>query len=254
VKEDAPQLLRRELSSRSWQPATIAMSGVTDCYQPVERKLRITRQCLEVLAEFRNPVSVITKNHLVTRDIDILSDLATDNAASASLSVTTLDPELQRRMEPRTSSPAKRLEAIERLAAAGVPVGVMVAPVIPGLTDHELPAILRAVADAGARTAGFVILRLPFAVSSLFEDWLAAHYPDRAAKVVGLIRGLRGGKLYDSAYGSRMRGEGQYAEQIAALFHVTAAKLGLDRKREPLSTSAWRAPAPGASRGQLSLF
>ncbi len=259
VKEDAPELLRRELSARSWKPATIALSGVTDPYQPVERKLGITRRCLEVLAEVRNPVSVITKNHLVTRDADILADMAGDGAAAVNLSVTTLDPVLQRRMEPRTSSPARRLAAIQELSRAGIPVGVMVAPVVPGLTDHELPAILQAVADAGARTAGFVVLRLPFAVSSLFEDWLKVHYPDRAAKVVSLLKGMRGGKLYDSRFGQRMRGEGPYALQIEALFQVTASRLGLNRQREPLSTAAWRFPRPirvGGDSGasQLTLF
>ena len=260
VKEDAPELLRRELGAKSWKPATIVLSGVTDPYQPVERKLGITRRCLEVLADFRNPVSIITKNHLVTRDIDILAQLAEENAAAVNLSVTSLDPVLQRRMEPRTSSPARRLAAIEQLSRAGIPVGVMVAPIIPGLTDHELPAILRAVADAGAQTAGFVVLRLPFAVSSLFEDWLSVHYPDRASKVLGLIREMRGGELYASQFGQRMRGEGAYAEQIASLFQVTAAKLKLNGPRVRLSTASWRIPpdsngkrAAGAA-AQLTLF
>lgn len=258
VKQDASEILRRELSARRWRPAAITLSGVTDPYQPVERKLRITRGCLEVLAEFGNPLSVITKNHLVTRDIDILSEMARDGAAAVNLSITTLDAKLQGKMEPRTSTPARRLAAIEELSRAGIPVGVMVAPIVPGLTDQEVPAILRAVANAGARTAGFTVLRLPYAVSSLFEDWLAVHYPDRAAKIIGLVKGLRGGRMNDSRFGHRMRGEGAYAEQIAALFRVTAAKLKLNRRRQALSTAAWRGARPGGVQAdpaqQLALF
>src|SRR3989442_1368528 len=179
VKEDAPELLRRELASPKWKPQVIAMSGVTDCYQPVERKLKLTRRCLEVLAEFRNPVGIVTKNHLVTRDVDVLAELARHKAAAVFVSVTTLDPDLRKVMEPRTSPPASRLSAIETLTKAGIPVGVMVAPVIPGLTDHEIPAIIAAAAKAGAQFAGRVIVRLPYAVAPLFESWLARHFPDR---------------------------------------------------------------------------
>jgi DNA repair photolyase len=259
VKEDAPELLRRELSSPRWRPATIAISGVTDPYQPVERRLEITRRCLRVLADFRNPVSVITKNQLVTRDVDIFSEMAADSAASVNVSVTTLDPALQRLMEPRTSNPANRLRAISTLADAGVPVGVMVAPVIPGLTDHELPGILEAAYEAGARTAGYISLRLPHAVATLFEEWLAAHFPDRKSRVLGRIRGVRNGKLNDPRFGSRMRGEGEYAEQIRALFEVSCAKLGFNRERKRLSVAAWRGPvgaaaATGRAAGQLTLF
>jgi DNA repair photolyase len=252
VKEDAPELLRRELASPAWEPQTIAISGVTDAYQPIERRLAITRRCLAVLAEFGNPVAVITKNALVRRDADLLGDLARQGAAAVSLSITSLDPELQRRMEPRTSPPAKRLEAIAALAAAGIPVSVMVAPVVPGLTDHEIPAILAAAAKAGARSAGFVPLRLPGAVAGLFEGWLAEHYPDRRQKVLARIRELRGGRLNDPRFGSRMRGEGIFAEQIAALFHTAAHRHGLDGGFPPLSTAAFRRPTlPGA---QLQLF
>ncbi|HEY8022600.1 MAG TPA: PA0069 family radical SAM protein [Thermoanaerobaculia bacterium] len=252
VKEDAPELLRRELASPAWEPQTIAISGVTDAYQPIERRLAITRRCLAVLAEFGNPVAVITKNALVRRDADLLGDLARQGAAAVSLSITSLDPELQRRMEPRTSPPAKRLEAIAALVAAGIPVSVMVAPVVPGLTDHEIPAILAAAARAGARSAGFVPLRLPGAVAGLFEGWLAEHYPDRRQKVLARIRELRGGRLNDPRFGSRMRGEGIFAEQIAALFHTAAHRHGLDGGFPPLSTAAFRRPTlPGA---QLQLF
>jgi DNA repair photolyase len=257
VKEDAPALLRRELSSPKWRPTTVAISGVTDAYQPVERRLELTRRCIEVLAEFRNPMSVITKNHLVTRDTDLLAELAADSAASVNLSITTLDPELQRTMEPRTSSPSLRLEAIRQLSAAGIPTGVMIAPVVPGLTDHELPSIVQAAADAGARTIGYIPLRLPHAVSGLFEGWLDAHFPDRKSKVLGRVREIRGGKLNDPRFGSRMRGEGEYAEQLGALFRVACRKAGIDAERPKLSAAAWRghsAPSGKPAPAQLSLF
>ena len=225
-------------------------SGVTDCYQPAERRLRLTRRCLEVLAEFRNPVGIITKSHLVTRDMDLLADLARDRAAAVFVSITTLDPDLSAKMEPRAASPQRRLDVVRAVAAAGIPVGVMVAPVVPGLTDHELPAILAAAASAGARSAGFVPVRLPLAVAPLFADWLARHFPDRRDKVLNRIRSLRGGKLNDSQFGSRMRGQGPFAEQMRAMFHLARRKAGLDGPFPALSTAAFRRPA-GA---QLSLF
>jgi DNA repair photolyase len=236
VKEDAPELLREELNRKSWVPRTIVMSGVTDPYQPIERKLEITRGCLAVLAEFRNPVALITKNHLVTRDVDHLGELAQFGASTVAISLTTLDPALARIMEPRTSMPEKRLEAIETLSRAGVPVAVMTAPMIPAINDHELPALLKAARDAGATSAGFVVLRLPWAVAPLFEQWLDEHFPDRKEKVLGRIRQLRDGKLYDSAWGQRGRGTGPYAEQIKTLFEVTARKLGLNEHARELST------------------
>src|ERR671910_1579693 len=193
VKEDAPDLLRRQLSSPRWKPQVLSISGVTDCYQPIEKKLRITRRCLEVLTEFRNPVAIVTKNHLVTRDIDLLSELARHDAAAVAVSLTTLDDDLRRIMEPRTSRPARRLAAVERLAASGIPVGVMTAPVIPGLNDHELPALLSAAAEAGASFAAYVPVRLPYAVTPIFEDWLERHYPERKEKVLGRIRSMRDG-------------------------------------------------------------
>lgn len=240
VKEDAPELLRRELSSPRWQPEVIALSGVTDPYQPVERKLRLTRGCLEILAEARNPVSIVTKNHLVTRDIDLLSELARFGAALVFLSVTTLDPKLQRLMEPRTSIPARRLDAIRELAAAGIPTGVMVAPVVPGLTDHEMPAILEAAAEAGARSAGYVPLRLPFAVKDLFEQWLEQHFPDRKNKVLNRIRELRGGRLNDAQFHERMQGEGIWAAHLKQLFKTTCRRLGMNERSLTLSTEAFR--------------
>jgi DNA repair photolyase len=251
VKTDAPELLRRELSRKSWRPQMIALSGVTDPYQPVERRLRLTRGCLEVLAEFRNPVGIVTKNHLVTRDIDVLSELARHDAVAVNVSVTTLDAKLQSVMEPRTSIPARRLAAIGKLAAAGIPVRVMVAPVIPGLTDHEIPAILRAAADAGATDAAYVALRLPHAVAPLFEEWLERHFPDRREKVLNRVRSMRGGRLYRSEFGRRMRGEGLFAEQIGALFAAARKRAGLDRARFELSTAAFRVPESGP---QLGLF
>jgi DNA repair photolyase len=251
VKTDAPELLRRELMSKKWTPEVIVISGVTDPYQPVERKLEITRRVLRVLAEFRNPVAMITKNHLITRDVDVLGEMAQWNGSAAALSITSLDEKLQRIMEPRTSIPARRLAAVETLAKAGVPVRVMVAPVIPGLNDTEVPAIVRAAADAGAVGAGWIMVRLPYAVAPLFEDWLARHFPDRKDKVLNRLRAMRGGKLYDATYGVRMRGEGVMAEQIGALFDAAARKYGLDRDRASLCTTEFRRPAPG---GQLGLF
>jgi DNA repair photolyase len=250
VKEDAPKLLRAELSSPKWKPQVIVMSGVTDCYQPVERKLKLTRGCLEVLAEFRNPVAIITKNFLVTRDRDLLSELARHNAASVCLSVTTLDPELRKVMEPRTSPPQARLAAIRELSSAGIPVSVNVAPIIPGLTDHEIPAILEAAARAGATSAGFTVLRLPHAVAPLFEKWLETHFPERKEKVLNRLRAMRGGKLYDAQWGKRMRGEGIFADQIEMMFEVARRKAGIKNERGDLSVVAFRRPA-GA---QLSLF
>ena len=250
VKEDAPELLRRELSSRSWTPQTVALSGVTDPYQPVERRLGLTRRCLEVLAELRNPVAVITKSALVRRDADLLAELARHEAAIVCLSITTLDPEVAQRMEPRASHPRERLAAIEHLTAQGVPCAVNVAPVVPGLTDHEMPAILEAAAKAGAVSAGYVPLRLPGAVAALFEEWLGEHFPERRDKVLNRIRELRGGRLNDPRFGSRMRGEGIFAEQMRSVFKTYCRRHGLNERKVELSTAAFRRPA-GA---QLDLF
>jgi DNA repair photolyase len=241
VKQNAPELLRKELSSPRWKPQVLAMSVATDCYQPVERKLRITRRCLEVLAEFRNPVAVITKNHLVTRDIDLLSELARHDAVVVAISLTTLDDDLRRVMEPRTSQSVRRLAAIRELSKAGIPVGVMTAPVIPGLNDHELPALISAATEAGASFVAYTPVRLPYAVRPLFEDWLARHFPERKEKVLNRIRSMRGGKLNDPRFVSRMRGEGIFAEHIAQLFDISCRKAGIDRGSFPkLSTDAFR--------------
>ncbi len=250
VKEDAPELLRAELLSPRWQPKVLAISGVTDPYQPIERRVQLTRRCLEVLAEFCNPLGIVTKNHLVTRDLDLLKELASHNAAVVFLSVTTLDAGLARKMEPRTSHPQGRLTAIQELSSAGVPTGVMVAPVIPGLTDHEIPAILQAACQAGARFAGYTPLRLPYAVASLFENWLVQHFPEKKDKVLSRIRSLRGGKLNDGRFGSRMRGEGIFSETIAELFALACRRNGIARGGPSLSTAAFRRPG----LGQLALF
>ncbi len=250
VKLEAPRLLRAELSAPKWQPQTISMSGVTDCYQPVERRLKITRGCLEVLAEFRNPVGIVTKNQLITRDLDLLAELARHQAVVVWVSVTTLDADLRKVMEPRTSPPAARLATIRKLAEAGVPVGVMVAPVIPGLTDHEIPNIVAAAAEAGAKFAGSVTLRLPFAVAPLFEQWLATHFPDRKEKVLNRLRSLRGGKLYAAQFGKRMTGEGIFAEQIEQMFNVACRRAGIANNHIQLSTKSFRCPGGR----QLGLF
>jgi DNA repair photolyase len=252
VKEDAPELLREELSSRKWVPEVIAMSGVTDCYQPVERKLRITRRCLEVLTEFRNPMTTITKNYLVTRDVDLYAELASMEATVVNISVTTLDEKLQRVMEPRTSIPARRLAAIEQLSKAGVPVNVLVAPVIPGLTDHEMPAILQAARDAGARSAHYVALRLAYSLAPMFENWLEQHFPDRKAKVLNRIRDMRGGKLYDSTWGKRMSGEGFWADQMRNVFNTGYKKAGFPNDIPKLSTAHFHRPTEKG--GQFTLF
>jgi DNA repair photolyase len=242
VKEDAPVLLEAELNSPRWKPQLLMMSGVTDCYQPIEHKMQLTRRCLEVLAKFRNPVGILTKNRLVTRDIDVLSELSRFNAVAVNLSVTSLDPNLQRILEPRTSSPAARLDAVAQLRAAGIPVGVMVAPVIPAINDHEIPKIVEACAKAGAQFAGYVLLRLPWAVAPLFDHWLDEHFPERKAKVLERVRHTRGGdKVYDSRWRKRQTGEGIFAEQIRDIFEVACRRHGMG-ERPQLSTAAFRRP------------
>jgi DNA repair photolyase len=242
VKMRGPQLLREELSARKWKPEPILMSGATDCYQPIERQFRLTRGCLEVLAEFRQPVGIITKNFLITRDLDLLAELARWQCVSVSVSVTSLDSALAGKLEPRAARPEHRLRAIRMLADAGVPVGVMVAPVIPGLTDHELPAILAAAADAGATRAGFVTLRLPHAVKDVFLQWLEDHEPGKKERVLSRLRELHGGKLYNATFGDRMRGQGIFAEQIAQMFEVASRRAGLQRHHPELSTAHFRRP------------
>lgn len=251
VKEKAPELLRKALSSSKWVPQPIGMSGVTDPYQPIERKLELTRRCLEVCLEFRQPVIIITKNALVARDLDLLEQLAKIECAAVYVSLTTLDLALNRKMEPRTSSPRQRLAAMKQLGEAGVSVGTLVAPVIPGLNDQEIIPLVQAAANAGARHAGKVLLRLPWAVAPIFEEWLTQHYPDRKEKVLNRIRETRGGDLYDSTYGKRMVGEGAYAKHIDEIFNIACRKAGLQGRIE-LSCDHFERPQQ--SGDQLALF
>ena len=252
VKESAPELLRETFLAPRWRTQTVALSGNTDCYQPIERSLQLTRRCLEVFREFRNPVSIITKCALVTRDIDLLSDLAADDAAQVLVSITTLDADLARRLEPRAATPRRRLDTVAALRDARIPVGVMIAPVIPGLNDSEIPLLMQRALDAGARSAGWTLLRLPAPIDELFADWLARHFPERRARVLGRIRECRVGHLSDSRFGRRMRGEGAYAKQIAELFRLAARRTGLDRPMPALSTAAFRRPPRTGE--QLSLY
>lgn len=252
VKRNAPQLLRAELADEQWQGELIAISGVTDCYQPAERKLRLTRGCLEVMLAARQPVGIVTKNVLVTRDLDLLVELAAQRLVHVYVSLTTLDAELARTMEPRTATPQARLRTIRQLSAAGVPTGVMTSPVIPGLNDQEIPRLLAAAAEAGAGSASYILLRLPLAVRPIFEDWVARHYPDKSPRIISLIRQTRGGRMSDSQWGRRMRGQGPYAEGIARTFRVFAKKQGLDGSLVPLDHSKFTRPQPVS--GQMRLF
>lgn len=252
VKYGAAELLREFLAEPSWQPETIAFSGVTDCYQPAEREFRLTRGCLEVAAECRQPVGIVTKNALVTRDIDLLQRLAEHSAVRVSLSITTLDPALARLMEPRTSSPAARLRALRELTAAGIPTNVMVAPVIPGLTGSEMPAILAAAREAGAQWAGYVLLKLPKTVKDVFTDWLRRTYPDRAQRIESLIRSTRAGRLSDSQFGRRQVGIGHIAELIADTFDLWTKKLGFNQQHGELNADDFIPPQ--SSTGQQCLF
>lgn len=236
VKYDAASILRKELRAEKWDPQVIAMSGVTDIYQPIEKNLEITRGCLQVLAEFRNPVGLITKNHLVTRDIDILTELSKYDCVSVTISITSLDNDLTGVMEPRTSRANRRFEAIRKLSEAGIPVGVNVAPIIPGITDHEVAGILEKAKEAGADYAGYSIVRLPHNVKELFKEWLVQHFPDRKSKVLHKIQDIREGKLNNSKWGERMKGKGSYASQIRDLFRMQAKRLGLNEKNYNLST------------------
>ncbi len=242
-KPEAAALLTAELASPKYRCDVVAMGTNTDPYQPVERDLKITRQILRVLSDFNNPVGIVTKNHLVTRDIDILGDMARRNLAEVFLSVTTLDRDLARTMEPRASAPHRRLDAIRELAAAGIPVGVMTAPMIPGLNDHEMESILDAAAAAGATRAGYTALRLPLEIKELFEEWLRANRPDRADRVLSLIRQIRGGELYKAEFGTRMRGEGPIAQLLSKRFAAAVKRLDLNRVRYRLDTMRFAVPA-----------
>lgn len=251
VKHDAASLFREFLSRDSWQPEPIIFSGVTDCYQPAEREFRLTRQCLDVANECNQPISIITKNALVLRDIHVLSEMASRRLAHVNISITTLDPELARVMEPRTSIPAARLRAVETLVKAGVPVRVMVAPLIPGLNDHEAPAVMKAASEAGAGDARYILLRLPLTVEPVFSEWLHRTQPFKAAKVESLVRQTRNGKLSDSRWGKRMVGTGEIADQIKSMFSVFHKKFGFDNL-PPLDCGQFRPAVPRS--GQMRLF
>ncbi len=251
VKRDAARLAREEMMRRRWKPTVVSISGVTDPYQPAERRFGITRSVLETMLEFRNPVGIVTKNALVLRDLDVLGALASFHCVAVFVSITTLDRDLARRLEPRTSTPERRLDAVRRLTDAGVPVGVMLAPIIPGLNDEEIPAILEAVADAGAVEASHVMLRLPMAVRPVFLDWLQREHPARVAKVRHALEDMRDGKLNLSQFGDRFSGSGPRAELIKNLFRLSAERAGLNRERIQLTTEHFRRPAAG---GQIELF
>ncbi|WP_152044958.1 PA0069 family radical SAM protein [Aureimonas psammosilenae] len=244
AKPNAARLLERELSKRGYEPRTIAIGTNTDPYQPIEKERRIMRELLEVLEAANHPVGIVTKSALVTRDVDILERMAAKGLVKVAMSVTTLDKRLARAMEPRAATPVKRLEAVKVLTDAGIPAMVMTAPIIPGLTDHEIERLLEAAAAAGAKEAGYVLLRLPLEVSQIFKDWLLRHYPDRYRHVMALLRSMREGKDYDAEWGKRMRGTGPYAFQIKRRFELAAARLGLNQTRHILRTDLFRAPQP----------
>ena len=252
AKPQAPDLLERELRAKTYTPKVIAIGTNTDPYQPLEKSRRIMRGVLEVLSEYQHPVAIVTKGTLIERDVDILGQMGKAGLARVGISVTTLDRELARRMEPRVPSPKRRLETIRRLTDAGCPVRVMASPVVPALTDHELEAILEAGAKAGAVAASWIMLRLPHAVSALFREWLEEHYPDRAARVMGRVRELHGGKDYDPEWGKRMTGEGLFAEMLDQRFRLTIKRLALAHDLPPLRTDLFRRPPKTGD--QLSLF
>jgi DNA repair photolyase len=242
AKPNAAELLAKELAAPGYVPRVIAMGTNTDPYQPLEKKMRITRSILEVLRDFRHPVAIVTKSPLILRDLDILSEMAAMGLAKAALSVTTLDRKLARLMEPRAGTPARRLQAIAALASAGIPAGVMFAPAIPALNDHEMEAVLEAAAQAGARSAGYVLLRLPLEIKDLFREWLQANVPGRARHVMALVRSMRGGKDYDSQWNRRMTGTGPYAQMMARRFHMAVKKLNLNRPSQPLVINSFKRP------------
>jgi DNA repair photolyase len=252
VKPDAPELLARELSDPSYRPRTIAMGTNTDPYQPIEKKWQVTRRILEVLRDAGHPVGIVTKSALVTRDIDILSEMAKRNLAKVAVSITTLDHKLARAMEPRAATPQRRLATLRALSNAGIPTAVMVAPIIPAINDAEIERILDAAAAAGAQGAGYVTLKMPFEIKDLFREWLREHFPDKEKHVISLVRDLHGGKDYDSTWGQRQTGSGPYAWSIGRRFELACERLGLNKKRSKLTTAHFHPPKQ--SRNQLDLF
>ncbi|MBB5222453.1 DNA repair photolyase [Amaricoccus macauensis] len=252
AKPDAARVLAAELSRRGYRPEPIAIGTNTDPYQPIEKRYGVMRQILGVLSDFRHPVHILTKGALIERDADILGEMGATGIASAGLTITTLDRRLARAMEPRAAAPERRLAALRHLKAAGCPTRVSIGPVIPGLNDHEIEALLGAAADAGVGGAGYIVLRLPREVGPLFRDWLEAHYPDRAKRVMGLVREMHGGRDYDPAWGKRMKGEGVVAELIGRRFAAACSRLGINRGLKPLRTDLFRPPSAGPE--QLALF
>ena len=250
VKTNAPELMAKQFESKNWKPQTVALSGNTDPYQPAESKLRLTRKCLEVFLAYRNPVAIITKNYRITKDLDILTELAQRKLVKASISITSLDDDLIGVMEPRTSRPARRLQAIRELSDAGIPVSVMVAPVIPGLTDEEMPRILEAARDHGALSAGYIVMRLPQSVEHLFVEWIKTHFPDRENRVLSRIRSMRGGALSDARFGVRMRGQGEWADVLSRLFRMSVRRFGLKQGPYELDANQFRR----LQDGQQDLF
>ena len=251
VKANAAELLARAFAKPSYRPRTIMLGGVTDIYQPIERGYGVTRAILEVMEAWRHPTALITKSQLVIRDLDILARMAERGLVKAAISVTTMDRRIARVMEPRAAAPHRRIETIRRLAEAGVPTTVMVAPIVPGITDRETEAILEEAARAGASSAGFVMLRLPREIKDLFREWLAQYFPDRATRVMALVREMRGGRDYDAEWGVRQRGEGPYARMIADRFARATRRLGLDKPRLPLDCSQFRRPLSAGGQGDL---
>jgi DNA repair photolyase len=252
AKVNAAELLERELAQPRYEPKVIALGAVTDPYQPIEREHRITRAVLEVLDAASHPVGIITKSALVVRDVDILARMAERDLVKVAISVTTLDRTVARRMEPRAATPPRRLAAMRQLAAAGVPVGVMAAPIVPAINDSEIESILAAARDAGATEAGYVLLRLPLELKALFREWLATEFPDRAGRVINILRSMHGGRDYVAAFGIRQRGQGPYAEQIATRFRLAVKRLGLNARHLKLRTDLFRRPT--SRGGQLSLL
>lgn len=252
AKTNAAELLRKELSAKNYVPATIALGANTDPYQPIEKRYRITREILEVLSEFNHPVGIITKSALVLRDLDILKSMAERNLVKVAISVTTLDGKLARAMEPRAAAPHRRLQALEILSKAGIPTTAMLAPIIPALNDHEIEALLNAVSAAGAKQAGYVLLRLPLELEQLFREWLDSEFPDKAEHVMNLLAQVRAGRAYDSRWGARMTGTGPYAWQIGRRFELACRRLGINAHKAKLDAAAFRRP-PGPGE-QLALF
>jgi DNA repair photolyase len=251
AKTNAPELLEAELSKRNYKPSVIMMGGVTDIYQPIEREYQITRRLIEVCARWRHPIALITKSQLVLRDIDILAPMAAHNLAKVAISLTTLDRRLARVMEPRAAAPHRRLETIRTLTQAGIPVTVMTAPIVPAINDSEIESLLDAAAKAGAHAAGYVVLRLPLEIKDLFREWLATHFPDRADRVISLVRQMRGGMDYDAAWGVRQKGTGPYAQLIGQRFHAACKRFGLNRLRFDLDHAQFRRPPEAGDQQDL---